>query len=370
MKDNKVMKRSLTIAALGLGAMVIAPAALQAGSIKNGSAVDLTVGGQVNRALLYTNDGTDGFYRHVDSENSSTRFFFDATGKINNDVTAGAKMILQMSSNNSASVSATSETNSPSVSEHTMEVFFSSAKFGKLTLGQGSTVSDGSAEVDLSGTGLAAYSYTPDIGGNFAFTQNNTRSSVTIANVSENFDGLGRTDRLRYDSPTFGGFSLGVSSAPEGTNDVGLTYSGKIGGVEVAGAIAYYNMSGTADAFTDGVTGSISALMANGLNLTFAAGQRQIATSGREDPVFYYGKLGYKSKMNSLGMTNFSIDYSMTNDLAQNDDEHSSFGFQVVQDIEGIGSSLYLGYRNHSLERTGTNYDDIHTVIAGALVAF
>src|SRR5690606_12151712 len=77
MKDNKFMKRSLTIAALGIGAMMCAPAVVQAGSIKNGSAVDLTVGGQVNRALLYVDDGTDNDYRHIDSENNSTRFFFD-----------------------------------------------------------------------------------------------------------------------------------------------------------------------------------------------------------------------------------------------------------------------------------------------------
>lgn len=364
------MKRSLTIAALGIGAMMCAPAALQAGSIKNGSAVDLTVGGQVNRALLYVDDGTDNDYRHIDSENNSTRFFFDATGKVNEDVTAGAKMILLMSSNNSAAVSATTDDVSPTLSEHTMEVFFSSNKFGKLTLGQGSTVSDGSAEVDLSGTSLASYSYTPDIGGAYAFTQNGTRSSVTIATVSENFDGLGRGDRIRYDSPTFGGFSVGASHGSQGTGDVGLTYSGSISGVEVAGAIAYYNMSGSSGTFSDGVTGSISALMANGLNLTFAAGQRQIDTSGREDPIFYYAKLGYKAKLNSLGSTNFSVDYSMTNDLAQNDDEHSTFGVQAVQEIAGTGSALYFGYRNHSLERTSTDYDDIHTVLAGAFVAF
>ena len=38
-------------------------------------------------------------------------------------------------------------------------------------------------------------------------------------------------------------------------------------------------------------------------------------------------------------------------------------GVQAVQEIESIGSSMYVSYRYHSLDRTGSSFDDIHAVM-------
>lgn len=366
------MKRSLTIAALGIGAMMCAPAALQAGSIKNGSAVDLTVGGQINRAMMFVDDGKDTTYRHVDNENASTRFFLHGEGKINAEWTAGAHMEMLLRSNPSLSVSATSETSTNSIEEEKMEVFFSSTRFGTVWLGQGSTASDTTAEVDLSGTGVAGYSSIADIAGNYAFVTGSTgtRSSDTIASVSDNMDGLGKTDRIRYDTPDFNGFKASVSNAPEGNVDAAIYYSGKIGSTEISAAASWYNASGSANSFEDGFTGSASALMANGLNLTVAGGIKQAEASGRDDASFLYGKVGYKAKLNALGSTNFAVDFGHYADVGQNGDELQTIGLQVVQEISGTGSSIYGAFRNYSLERTSTNYDDIQAGLVGAYVAF
>lgn len=372
MKDNNVMKRTLSIAALGLGAMVLAPAALQAGSIKNGSAVDLTVGGQVNRAMMFVDDGKDTNYRHVDNENASTRFFLHGEGKINAEWTAGAHLEVLMRSNPSLSVSATAESSTNSIEEEKMEVFFSSTRFGTIWLGQGSTASDTTAETDLSGTGVAGYSSIADIAGNFAFVTGSTgtRSSDTIASVSDNMDGLGKTDRIRYDTPEFNGFKMSASNAPEGLVDVAAFYTGKVGSTDISAAVSWYNASGNANSFEDGFTGSVSALMANGLNFTLAGGIKQAATAARDDASFVYGKVGYKAKLNALGSTNFAVDYGVYNDVGQNGDELQTIGVQVVQEISGTGSSLYGAFRNYSLDRTSTNYDDIQAGLVGAFVAF
>ena len=49
-----------------------------------------------------------------------------------------------------------------------------------------------------------------------------------------NFDGLSRTDVLRYDTPTFMGFSLSGSLVGDGATEWGAKYAGKFGPVAVA----------------------------------------------------------------------------------------------------------------------------------------
>ena len=364
------MKRPYLCAALAVSALATLPAAVQAGTIKNGSPVDVTVGGQVDRAFLVVDDGTDTFYRNVDNESNSTRVFFNAEGTINSEWTAGSHFIWLMRSNPSNDVSASVESTAVTAEEDTMEVYFSSKRFGTLTLGQGYTASDATAEVDLSGTMLAGYSSISDIGGGFAFTRNGTRSSVTIGDVADNLDGLDKYDRVRYDTPEIAGFVFSTSGGPQGQVDAAVTYGTKIGATEVQAAFGWYNNSGADDEFTDGYTGSVSALLANGLNLTFAAGTKGAAAAGRDDPMFYYTKLGYTASLNSLGATHFAVDYGRYLDMSQNGDRFTTVGVQVVQDIESIGSNVFVGFRNYALSQTGVSYDDIRALFTGAYVAF
>ena len=152
-----------------------------------------------------------------------------------------------------------------------------------------------------------------------------------------------------------------------------MTYAGEFKGTAIEAAAGWYNNSSNAnndDAFEDGVSGSISALFANGFNLTLAAGTKSAATAGRDDPIFYYGKAGYITKLNSLGNTNFAVDYGRYEDMGQNGDTFDTVGLQAVQEIDGTGSSVFVSYRYHTLDRTGTDYDAIHAFMTGALVAF
>lgn len=363
------MKRPYLIAALALSALSV-PAAVQAGSIKNGSPVELTVGGQVSRAMLFVDDGTDTFYRHVDNENNSTRAFFNAEGAINSEWSMGSRFEWKLRSNPSSDVSQTVESASVSAEEEVLQIFLSSKRFGTLTLGQGSTATDGTAEVDLSGTGIAGYSSISDVGGGFAFTKNGVRSSATIGGTASNLDGLDKTDRIRYDSPEIAGFVLSTSNGPEGIMDAAATYNGKFGAMTVAAAFGWYNASGNSSGFTNGYTGSVSAKLDNGLNATFAAGTKESETSGRDNPLFYYAKVGYSAKLNSLGATNFAVDYGRYEDMSANGDKLDTVGVQVVQDIESIGSSVYVAFRNYSLDQTGASYDDIRALFTGAYLAF
>ncbi len=80
--------------------------------------------------------------------------------------------------------------------------------------------------------------------------------------------------------------------------------------------------------------------------------------------------LGYIAKLTDLGTTRFGIDYGNANDVGQNGDDFTTFGIAVTQNIKDIAADLYVTIRNHDLDRTGKNFDDINVVLAGARVKF
>lgn len=332
--------------------------------------VKLSISGQVNRGLLYADDGTQGDLHHVDNDASSTRIRFIGEAKPNEKLTVGAAMEVQFESNSTSNVSQTGVGGTDNFTQRRLEVYFDHMDYGKLWLGQGWTASDSTSEVDLSGTALAGYSDTDILAGGTLFrTSAGVLSTTTVGSVFTNLDGLGRDDRLRYDTPNFAGFMGSVSIAQDDKSDVALKYSNAFGGTKIAGAIAYAKTQGST--FDDQVNGSASVLLANGLNFTVAAGSIDAIAPGRSDAGFYYGKIGYKTRgISSAGTTAFSIDYHNTEDLAMNGDEADSIGLQAVQNVDDWGTEFYLGLRQYSLDRPGANFDDVTGVLAGARVKF
>lgn len=363
------------IAATALAAALMAAATQAGAGIKNGQdTMQVVLGGQVNRALLYVDDGKDSDAQHVDNENDSTRFFMEAEGRLSEAATVGLNITLTARSNpsNEATYPETEQASSNVIDEDTLEFFLRHKRFGTLYLGQGSTATDGISETDLSGTGVAGYSSISDVAGGYKFVNSSTgaRSGPAIADVADNLDGLGTVDRVRWDSPEIGGFQLRLGSATSGAVDTALTYAGDFGGAQVEAAVGYFNASSMTDNVEGGVSGSVSVRLANGVNGSVAAGRRGHPAAGRDDPTFVYVKLGHSLSLNSLGATSFALDYGRFDDFAQNGDTMNTIGFQAVQEIEGTGVQFYLAVRNHSLDRTGTSYDDILAVMAGGYVPF
>lgn len=265
-----------------------------------------------------------------------------------------------------------------------MEVWWENDTLGKIWLGQGDTASNSTSEVDLSGTSVVAYSGIADMAGGLEF-----ENGLRIKTVFFNFDGLSRRDRIRYDTPTFAGFTLSTSFTDEDHWDAALRYAGQFGGTKVVAAASYVEPDSTAD-FDYRISGSASVLFANGLNATIAAGMDADDTSNRDasitDPYFLYGKLGYKASIVDYGTTNFSIDFTQVEDLDATGDEFQSASFAVVQNFDHVGTEVYGAVRWHSLDAgtvvglpaAGTNFtpvvtanpEDVWAFIAGARVKF
>jgi hypothetical protein len=169
--------------------------------------VKLTVSGQVNRGVLYVNNGDKDDLFHVDNDNSSTRVRFVGTGVLTDDITVGSQIEVQIESNSTADIRIDQDgaAGTGNFTERKLELYVDSKRFGRLWLGQGDTASNGTSEVDLSGTGVIAYSGISDMASGIAFSDNNVLGS-RIGEVFSNFDGLSRNDRIRYDTPSFSGF--------------------------------------------------------------------------------------------------------------------------------------------------------------------
>ena len=249
---------------------------------KGGDKVSVQLYGQVNRAFLAADDGDSSDYYFVDNDNSSSRIGLIGESKVNDDITIGTRMEFEYQSNPSNLVNQDDKNpdggDGTGFDERWVDAQFTSKRFGKLYLGKGSTASDGTSEVDLSGTDVVGYSSIGDMAGGILFYDDDTnaRSATNIGGVFSNFDGLSRRNRIRYDSPEFWGFTLAASALSDG-GDVALKYAAKWGeDWKFAAAVAYADPQAISDTVDDQYNGSASILHSSGINFTVAGGYRDL----------------------------------------------------------------------------------------------
>ena len=335
--------------------------------------VKLAITGQVNRAVLYADDGADSDLFHVDNDNSSTRVRFTGMGRFNDDITVGTQFEVQFESNSSSDIEMDESGNvSPNnFTKRKLELYFDSKKLGKLWLGQGDTASNHTARVDVSGTYVIAGSAVEKLAGGLYFRDTDSGASIVrIKNAYNEFDGLSREDRLRYDAPGFRGLQASGSLIQGGAWDVALRYAVDLKPIDTRIAAAAAYADGGGEFGYNQYNGSMSALHASGISLTLAAGKRDFDDGNSKNAVTYYGKLGYQFEPFDFGRTAFSIDYGRSADLAAEGDEFESWGLFMVQRVDKIATELYVGYRNHDLDRPGRSIEDIDVGVAGARIKF
>jgi len=346
------------------------------GVVKSGNKnVRLSISGQINRGVLIADDGDNTDVFHVDNDNSSSRFRFVGEADLGK-ISVGTVFEMELESNSTADVNQNNESSSASLKERKIEFFVKHPQFGKLTVGQGDTASNNTAEADLSGTSVVGSSSISNMAGGILFFDKsaNALSTTKIGSVSTNFDGLSRDDRVRYDTPKFFGFSLASSYVANDKWDLGVFHSGKYGDLKVAGAFGYSEPKGSTK---DRLDGSLSVLHSSGINLTVAGGRDNLKSDSR-DPWSTYVKLGYlidwaKYEVHSMariGKTALAVDYHRTDDQAQNNDEFQSGGFFVVQMVDDWAADLYLGIRWHDLDREGSDFDEIMSLLIGGRFKF
>jgi predicted porin len=356
-------RKSLLAAAVGAALLTLGtPLQAQQG-------LEVKISGQVNRALMSADDGIDREWSHVDNDNSSTRFRFVGSADVAPGIRAGIVWEVEYQSNpsNLVTMATRDSPTSTSFDERHIDLFFDT-RWGKLALGQGDGAANGGIEVDLSGTSVAHYADIGAAGGAIAFRTATGAAGPTIAQTSSQQDFESRYDRVRYDTPVFGGFKLsgshGVKDSNRDVTEAALWYAGDLGTLgKLAAAIGQSRQDAPLGGIDDKtIGGSVSWLHGSGFNATLAASEREIAP-GR-DGKFSYVKLGYKAGKHAL-----SLDYALAEDQAAAGDEADALGIAYVYSATNW-AELYAMARRHSLERVGASFEDVNVVMAGTRLKF
>jgi len=338
----------------------------------------LVVNGHVNRAIMFTDNGTESAFSHVTSNFSRTRVRWIGTGKINSDLSVKTYIELghQSSIATAQDIQSNGDENGSSVlDERFIDFQITSKSLGKIYMGQGASGSESTSETDLSGTGLVSLSGNAGLMGSGEQFVNSDGSlaGVSVGQSYTNLDGLGRRDRIRYDTPKFGGFQVTASHGNEDAHDVALRYGGSFGGVKVKATLAYSSSESING--REVVNGAVSVLLPMGLTLTAAAADRDNDRFGgvTDTTEWRYGKIGYKFKGSDLGQTRLFIDYSENESLRVATDEGNYWGIGVVQIVEPLGAEIYAGYHNFEYSSGvagATEPDDVDRFAIGARFKF
>lgn len=342
-----------------------APQVTQSGNNK----VKLSLSGQVGRAVEYADDGYNSDTMHVDNAQSSSRLRIAGVAKLDDDWTAGTDIEFETSSGSSRATGFGTDSGTFTVNERKVEFWVQNKTFGRIWVGQGDTATNVTSETDLSGTAtLISHTDVGSLFGGVNFRNKATRAAGPNINAAfNNFDGMHREDRIRYDTPTFGGgFMLSASAIEGGATDGAIRYNGKVGTTDIAVAIGYAD-NDSRTGFDTQTNGSVSVKLASGFNVTAAGGSRDL---GPRTSDFWYGKLGYISKLTSLGNSAFVVDYFTQEDFAVANADSEAWSVGYVQTVDAFAADFYVSIRNHSYDTPTANFKDVLGVISGARVRF
>lgn len=350
------------------------------GFIIAGKPATIKISGQIDEAMVESTDGQESDLFFVTNDNSPSLVNLYGSLQANNDFSLNAQIELGFKVNLSTLVSQADPSPKPEIDERRIEMILDSKRYGKIWFGKGSTATDGTAEMDLSGTDVIAESSVYYFGGGLYFRNANDAATYSthpqVRDAFDNLDGLGRKNRLRYDTPNWNGFYLSTSAIEGNKQDVAVKYDKKFNQTEIAGAIAFATkreldaLAGQELATGKNFDGSLSILFPCGINITGAVGKILADTDGRDDPIYYYSKLGFEKQFFNFGKTAFTIDYGNYNNFAQNDDKGITYSADLVQNVSNWNFAVYAGYRNYRLDRVDANFDHINLYILGAILKF
>ena len=321
-----------------------------------------SVGGHINRVVNIADDGANTDAYHLDSGSVPTLTYLKAYLPVDDDLTVGGHIEYALQHN---SASATSQDSSPgfTTSARNFEMTLDSKRLGKLWFGRGLMSSFVAVELDKSQT----WRYNIISPGNsfgglkFVDESNKELSSLTVASAFIDAEAFNRKDRIRYDSPLFGGFRISGSYGTADANDLSLRWNGQLGSLEMTAAITTQN-NPVEGRVADRIDGGIALYHgATGLSFTLAGVDQEYKQSfykdfGRTegDNSGYAVRLGLRRNWFSLGETRMALDYSASEDVLYAADDARSTGFFISQNIDAWSLEPYFGYRYYDYD-TGPN---------------
>jgi len=393
-------------------------AELEATTARKGNRkVSLTISGWVAEQVTWWDDGVESnVYVSGIGVTLSSHFKLTGQATIAPGYQAGYVIHVETNSNEPLGMNQVNDEGGAGVSVLQSYWFINSDRLGKVSVGLLSHASDNTAIlVDGSGSLVPANWVIFDGAGFFLRSNGVTSSGNTVPLATDlkwgDVASCGHTslgiaadcngvplNAIRYDSPTFGGFSVSASWGEDDFWDVAARYAGEFNGIKVAVAAAYSH-AGDENDFGGGVIhrdsdyfqiGAFIHHVPTGLFVYGAYGtenNNNVYASGftTDDTNHWYLKAGLRRKWNHLGHTVMYGEYANHDDMysigAQiasggtiTGSELRRWGLGVVQEIDAAAMSMWLAYRNMDGEFNTLggkiDLDQIHMVKFGALINF
>ena len=381
MSQSKFKKASLLAgtALVAAGVMTAGTASADGHAKVVSSGNDKTVmkiNGHVSRQITYMDDGTKRV-RHSDSNFSSTRVLFNASGKINSDLKVGSKIETAFDDNRNAPASATGSFDARSgddVQTRKAEIYLKHSSMGNVSIGAGDTAANGVTEF-----GNVNYAFLPgqiglQNGGAFrVVSANGSDVSETVGDVFGQPDMLGRSTRIRYDTPNIAGFVASVGHQDDQSYDMALRYSGKVMDMRVKAAVGYA-VDDAADQ-DEKTGGSIALQHSSGFGASY--GVEHVNDKSRDDtrandPFFQHWQASYTSKLNTMGKSQFVYEYIQHENKQTNNDTATAHSVGFHQSIDAAASEVAIRYSHLELDRDGATFtnDDVDAVSLHLRVKF
>ncbi len=320
-------KKALTVAIAGA---LAAPMAAQA--------VDFTVSGHVNRAIVFTDQNTGGSVtQNKDNGSSGTRVRFTGSSETMSGITAGVNMELGVNSASGVSV------------RHSNVSF--GGEFGTLKLGHTGEAADGVTYNDKSGvfgighgqeTGMSeAKNWTPGMGGS-------------------------RKAGIHFSSASFGPAQLHLSGADDDRFSAKVTFSGDAGVASYGGGVAFLD---TGDGYQE-VAGGLGLKLSSGVTFSMAGGSR----SSGDEATFVQSTVGYVFGNNAVGVSWYgSSDVTYGGDTEMYDGmmaDGQAIGLGFKHTMPKSAVEIIAAVQQYSADLHGGGEVDDTVAVIGARVKF
>ncbi len=335
----------------------------------------MTFYGQFNPTFQSFDDGEETTSGIVDNGNWNTRLGFTIV-QPSDEITLRVRFETGLGLRNSAAISQDFTPEWIDWQRTALRWFevAGDSRFGTLSLGQGSSASDGTAGLDDSFTFHAGATDSTDGFGAFQFRDDDGKlTGVTIGQVNNSFDGA-RRFRARYDTPVVGGVMLSTSYGinilveEDNTNyyDVAARWTGEVGDFAVRAAIGYQWLDNPDGKDTERLAGSATVVHTpTGLNLALSAGQQIDGAS------YVWGRAGWRNDVFDVGATSLSVDYYNGRDFLSDGAKTENYGVYAVQSLDALSIDLYGGVRKFTYDDDlGGTYQDAYGVLTGVRFFF
>ena len=372
-------------------------AELEATTARKGNRkVSLTISGWVSQEVSIWNDGvrTKAYVSDIGNTLDSN-VKFTGQAQINSDWSAG--YVLQIEFSKADALTTTQAGPGTGVGANLLQSFWfvKSNTLGKLSIGLQSSAADNAALLpDGSGSLVPANYILYEANGFFLRKSNGqfvggAAPSLTVgsfatcpglqAGVGADCDGV-PNNNIRYDTPTFGGFSASVSWGEADIWAVSGRYAAEFGDLKFSVASAYDES--TAQSITNNntltkagqptvrvqggswQTGAYLQHIPTGL-FVYGAYDKDYNTrvsgfAGKPDGDNYYIKAGIRQKWSPLGHTVLFGEYANNHNKQSIADWDSGitssnldqWGLGLVQEIDAAAMSMFFTYRNYSASAT------------------